>query len=159
MPHPPRAPRATLFCLASALLAPLPARAQEAPTPKPVDSARVVTALEALKTGGAVEAMIAAIRANLPAQRAATPQLPPQFWTSFEARIDQEAPRLADSIAVVYARHFTLAELKALVTFYQSPLGRKLRELQPTLVTESAAIGQRWGARIGAEVAAALGLK
>lgn len=143
----------TLVC---ALAAALPAGAQEPPAPQPVDSARVAMAREALQAGGAVDAMIAAIRANLPAQRAMTPQLPPEFWTRFEARIGQEAPHLADSIAVLYARSFTLPELEALLAFYRSPVGQRLRALQPSIVTESAAIGQRWGARIGAEIAAAL---
>jgi hypothetical protein len=57
----------------------------------------------------------------------ASPQIPAEFGTRFEARISQDAPHLVDSIA-----------------------------LQPSLITESAAIGQRWGMRIGAEIGASL---
>lgn len=43
-----------------------------------------------------------------------------------------------------------------LEAFYGSPIGRRFREAQPTLVTQSSAIGQRWGMRIGAAVGASL---
>jgi len=122
-------------------------------------AARLAAARRVLEASGTADAMVAAIRANLPAQRAASPQLPAEFWTRFEARIVQDAPQLVDSIAVLYARTFTPEELEGLATFYTSPIGRRLRALQPTIVTESSAIGQRWGMRIGAEIGASLGPK
>jgi uncharacterized protein len=128
------------------------ANAQQAPSTP--DKTRLATARRVLETSGAVDAMVAAIRANLPAQRQAMPQVPAEFWTRFEARIERDAPQLVDSIAVLYARTFTQTELEALVAFYASPVGRRFRAAQPTLVSESSAIGQRWGAKIGAEVGA-----
>ena len=138
--------------LACGLLFAGAAHAQDA---KP-DAARVTAARRALEAGGVVDAMLAAIRANIPAQRAATPQLPAEFWTRFETRLVQDAPQLVDSIAVVYARTFTLEELDALTAFYRSPVGQRLRQAQPALVTETSGIGQRWGQRIGAEIGASL---
>jgi len=120
------------------------------------DAARVTLARRVLDASGTVETIAAAMRANLPAQRAANPQIPAEFWTRFEARIVQDMPQLLDSIAVLYAATFTQQELNGLLTFYQSPTGRRLRTLQPSLVTESSAIGQRWGMRIGAEIGASL---
>jgi hypothetical protein len=117
---------------------------------------RVAAAHRVLETSGSVETMVAAMRANLPAQRMANPQIPAEFWTRFEARLVGDIPQLIDSIAVLYAAKFTQQELDALLAFYRSPTGRRLRELQPMLVTESSAIGQRWGMRIGAEIGAAL---
>ena len=120
------------------------------------DAARVTLARRVLDASGTVETIAAAMRANLPAQRMANPQIPAEFWTRFEARIAQEMPLLLDSIAVLYAARFTQQELSGLLAFHQSPTGRRLRELQPSLVTESSAIGQRWGMRIGAEIGASL---
>ena len=130
-------------------------RGQRAPSAPP-NAAALAAAHRVLDASGSVDAMVAAMRANLPAQRAATPQLPDEFWTQFEARIVKDVPQLVDSIAVVYARNFTLQELDALTAFYQGPVGRRLRAVQPTLITESSAIGQRWGMRIGAEIGASL---
>lgn len=119
----------------------------------PVSAERLAGARDLLKASGAVDVMIATIRAALPAQKQATPNVPEDFWKRFEARIIEEAPVLADSIATIYARRFTAAELKEMTAFYLSPVGRKLREVQPDIVTESSAVGQRWGGRIGAEIA------
>lgn len=130
------------------------ANAQQAPSTP--DKTRLAAARRVLETSGAVDAMVAAIRANLPAQRQAMPQVPAEFWTRFEARIEREAPQLVDSIALLYAHTFTQGELEALVAFYASPVGRRFRAVQPTLVSESSAIGQRWGSKIGAEVGASL---
>ena len=120
------------------------------------DAVRLSAAHRFLEASGSVETMVAAMRANLPAQRMANPQIPAEFWNRFEARIVAEVPQLIDSIAVLYAAKFTQQELDALVAFYRSPTGLRLRELQPSLVTESSAIGQRWGMRIGADIGAAL---
>ena len=130
-------------------------RGQGAPSAPP-NAAALAAAHRVLDASGSVDAMVAAMRANLPAQRAATPQLPAEFWTQFEARIVRDVPQLVDSIAVLYARSFTLKELDALTAFYQGPIGQRLRAVQPTLITESSAIGQRWGMRIGAEIGASL---
>jgi uncharacterized protein len=142
--------------LAATLLCGTEARAQKAADASAPDAARVAAAHRVLEASGTVDAMLAAIRANLPAQRAASPQLPAEFWTRFEARVVQDAPQLVDTIAVLYARMFTLQELDALSTFYASPVGLRFRAMQPTLVTESSAIGQRWGMRIGSEIGASL---
>jgi uncharacterized protein len=131
------------------------AQAQSADTTSP-NPTRLALAHQVLDASGAVAAMLSATRATLPAQKQANPQVPAEFWTRFEARITQEAPQLGDSIAVLYARRFTQDELKGMLAFYESPIGRRLVELLPGLVQESAAIGQRWGMRIGAEVGASL---
>ena len=115
--------------------------------------ARVAAAREFLKASSALEGMIAVMRASLPAQKEAMPQVPAEFWGRFEERMVKGAPELGDSIAVIYARSFSLKELQELATFYRSPVGRRLVAVQPHLITESTAVGQRWGARLGEEIA------
>jgi hypothetical protein len=129
------------------------AQAPKAPAP---NAGRLAAAHQVLEAGGTVETIVAAMQANLPAQRMANPQIPAEFWTRFQARLVDQVPQLIDSIAVLYAAKFTQQELDALLEFYRSSTGRRLRELQPVLVTESSAIGQRWGMRIGAEIGASL---
>ena len=143
------------FLLAITCLGTSIARAQKADT-SARSSAQVALAHRVLDAAGTIETMVAAMRANLPAQRMANPQIPAEFWTRFEARITQDVPQLVDSIAVMYAIRFNQDELQGMLAFYQSAVGRRVRELQPSLVTESTAIGQRWGMRIGAEIGAAL---
>ncbi len=56
----------------------------------------------------------------------------------------------------IYASHFSQAELEQLVRFYESPLGKRLNEVQPLIVQESMETGQRWGATIGRAVGESL---
>ena len=56
-------------------------------------------------------------------------------------------PALVDEmmaeIGPLYARHYTLAEIKELTAFYRTPLGQKMLALSPRLAAESMAIGQK----------------
>lgn len=117
-----------------------------------LDAAGIAAARNLLKISGSVDAMIAAMRASLPAQRAQMPDLPAEFWTQFEERMVRQAPELADSIAVIYAQKFSVAEMKEISAFYGSAVGRKMVSTQPAIIAESSILGQRWGGRIGEEI-------
>lgn len=56
-------------------------------------------------------------------------------------------PALIDEMmaemAPLYARNYTVAELKELAAFYRTPLGRKMMALTPRLTAESMALGQK----------------
>jgi len=68
----------------------------------------------------------------------------------------RSSQQLVDSMVPIYASHFSQAELEQLVRFYESPLGKRLNEVQPLIVQESMEAGQRWGATIGREVGESL---
>lgn len=63
-------------------------------------------------------------------------------------------------IAGVYARHFTHDEVRGLLAFYDTPLGRKMISVTPALLQEAGVVGQTWAEknmpRIGAAVDARL---
>jgi uncharacterized protein len=63
---------------------------------------------------------------------------------------------LVDSLAPIYARRFSKAELEQLVAFYESPVGRHIVGEQGEIVQESQALGVRWGTRLGAAIAVEL---
>lgn len=100
----------------------------------------------------AADQAVGAMEAAVPAQRAGNPRIPGVFWDRFLVQARARRGELVDSMVPVYARTFELAELKALLQFYQSPVGQRVLETQPGLMRESVQIGQRWGARIGAEI-------
>lgn len=145
--------RHRLFALA--VLATITAASPLAAQARP-DAAVVAAARRLLDAAGVARTMVAAMRQAIPAQRQATPDLPAAFWTRFEERLQSDLPMLVDSIAVVYATHFSVAELDGLTQFFRSPLGQRFVDTQPLLTTESMAVGQRWGMRIGAEIGATL---
>ena len=149
------APRHALMVLtlAAAMTAP-PALAQRRPAS--VDPAKASTIRRLLELTGAARLAMSGMEAMVPAQRAANPQIPAAFWDAFLARARRELPQLVDSMVPIYASHFSQAELEQLVRFYESPLGKRLNEVQPLIVQESMETGQRWGATIGRAVGESL---
>lgn len=51
---------------------------------------------------------------------------------------------LTEQLVVIYARHFSREEVRALLSFYSSDLGRKVIASMPVVFQESAAAGQQW---------------
>lgn len=51
---------------------------------------------------------------------------------------------MRDQQIALYARHFSHDDIKGLLAFYQSDVGKKAIEVMPTLSREGAAIGERW---------------
>lgn len=50
--------------------------------------------------------------------------------------------------AEIYARHFTADEMRELRAFYDTPLGKKTLAEMPSLISETARVGQLWGEEI-----------
>jgi hypothetical protein len=67
---------------------------------------------------------------------------------SFEKRTSE----IIDIIASVYATRFTPQELKELLTFYQSAVGKKFVTLLPNVLEESFIKTQEWGGRLSEEI-------
>jgi hypothetical protein len=72
------------------------------------------------------------------------------------AQIEKDyAPRgqeIVDATARYYASHFTEAELKQILTFYQSPVGQKMLVDEPRALDESMAYAGSWGDNLSVEV-------
>ena len=123
--------------------APAATTAQAAPTPGARRAAdellRLMNVAQVLRAGFEV-----AFDEQLKAQPLMAPFRPTmQAWAEKYLTWEQYAPGLVG----VYAEEFTEPELRALIAFYQTPVGRKAAALSPTLT--------RRGAAVGAAVAAA----
>ncbi len=59
-----------------------------------------------------------------------------------------------DASARIYASHFTEAELKQILAFYQSPVGRRMVVEEPKALDESMANAGNWGDNLSDEVIA-----
>jgi uncharacterized protein len=79
------------------------------------------------------------------AERRAMPDVPEIVWQ--EARRAFETRELVELIAAIWDRHFSQDEIRGLIAFYESPLGTRLREMQPVLLQESLFAGEEWGRR------------
>jgi hypothetical protein len=52
-------------------------------------------------------------------------------------------------ILPIYDKHFTHQEIRQLITFYESPLGRKISTTLPEIQQESVDAGRAWGEKLG----------
>jgi hypothetical protein len=55
---------------------------------------------------------------------------------------------LMDQLEQIYAQTFTATEVRQLIAFYKTPIGRKLTASLPEITSESAQIGQAWAAKM-----------
>ncbi|HZC57736.1 MAG TPA: DUF2059 domain-containing protein [Xanthobacteraceae bacterium] len=71
----------------------------------------------------------------------------------------QFTPRISDLIdqsARIYASHFTEQELRDLLAFYQSPLGKKVLAEEPKVLDESMVYAGTWADNLSTEVITAM---
>ena len=65
--------------------------------------------------------------------------------SDMEALIEKEINTLNQQLLPVYQKHLSEDDLKALIKFYQSPMGQKLTSKQPLIMQEAMQIGAKWG--------------
>ena len=76
--------------------------------------------------------------------------LPPGFWDEFMKEINYD--ELAALFIPIYDKNYTHEEIKYMITFYESPAGKKMVEKTPAILAESMAAGREWGQKLGAKV-------
>ena len=57
---------------------------------------------------------------------------------------DVEVAGLIKQLIPIYKKHFTKEEVKAIVAFYESPIGKKLASQTPLISVESMQVSQNW---------------
>jgi hypothetical protein len=71
-----------------------------------------------------------------------------QLQREFEPRVSQ----VMDEMARLYAVKFSDQEMKELLAFYRSPLGRKMVVEEPKVLDQSMAFGSTWADKLATEV-------
>lgn len=91
------------------------------------------------------------IDAQIAAMRHARPDVPGQFWQDFSLDFKRQASpdELMKAILPIYDKHFTHQEIRQLIAFYESPLGRKISTTLPEIQRESVDAGRAWGEQLG----------
>ena len=135
--------------VAAALTAPAFA---QAPAPSP-DTLKAAQQLAALMSGDTVGQMSAAMTAQIwpTIERQLGPRVDAATLAELRGEFEQSLAAfsktaMADAPAV-YARHFTVDELHALLAFYKSPVGAKALQTMPAVMAE---LGQEMAPRIQA---------
>lgn len=88
------------------------------------------------------------------------PQVPAEYWEVMQNELSKFFMEdLVQLLAPIYQKYLTLSDIKELIKFYQTPIGKKLAAVQPTLTSESMMVGQQWGMKIATRVQEALKAK
>ena len=69
------------------------------------------------------------------------------FFEKFQSKINLD--EFLNMAVPIYDKYFTTDEVKQMIKFYETPVGKKAIATLPKLTTELSEIGQKWGATIG----------
>jgi hypothetical protein len=153
-----RAAAAALTVLALSL----PAAAQQpAPQGPPPSAGSVALAKELIELKGAQQMFDPLIVGVVEQTKGMLVQTSPQLAKDMEevaGRLRTElAPRrneLMNQVATLYAQQFNENELKEAVTFFKTPLGRKITAQEPVILDQSFAFMQQWANTLSEQVMA-----
>lgn len=80
-------------------------------------------------------------------------EVPASFWDTFQAKWNQKTrDKLVELYVPIYKKYLTLDDLKQIVAFYESPVGRKLAAATPSMTGEGMQAGQQLGMEIAQEM-------
>jgi len=75
-----------------------------------------------------------------------------EIAANLEKEYQPRGEEIVDATARFYASHFTEAELKQILTFYQSPTGQKMIVEEPKALDESMVYAGNWGDSLSIDV-------
>ena len=148
-----RAARPSLLAVALLAFAPA-AHAQHKPS-----AAALATANQLIKVTGATTLFKPLIAGVI--EQAKTPFLQQnpmlakdlnEIGAKINADLSPRFSELTNEVATLYATRFSDQELKAILTFYQSPAGQKLLTQQPQIIESSMKFAQTWANKLTDEV-------
>jgi len=102
---------------------------------------------ELLEISGAGKLGIQVMNQMIPALKQAIPDGSDEFWDRFMSKVNPND--LVDLVIPIYEKHLSLEELETVITFYKTPIGKKVLSEMPTIMNECMVAGQNWGMQIG----------
>ncbi|MBA5792164.1 DUF2059 domain-containing protein [Flavobacterium sp. xlx-214] len=72
-------------------------------------------------------------------------QIPEDKRADFKKDLDSSLPSLYEKIADVMMKHYTHDDIKKMIEFYNSPVGKKIQEVTPKITKDQMKAGQEWG--------------
>ena len=129
------------------------ASASEA-APQPVDPAKAAEIRKLLELSGTVKITRQVMDQMISNFRTQNSTISNEFWDRFEKEVNLD--ELIDKLVPVYAKYYSLDDLKTLNAFYETPAGQRLLAMTPVVMRESMQIGQDWGRNIARRLMAEL---
>jgi hypothetical protein len=109
-----------------------------------------VTLKKMLDASGAEGSFKAAIKQMFDMFKQERKDVPDSIWSEFEKEFSKTSmDDLTEMLSPVYQKHMTENDLKQIIEFYQTPVGKKYAEKTPLITQQSMQVGQQWGMKIG----------
>jgi uncharacterized protein len=128
-----------------------PALAEELTAEKRADIEELLQMTGALAIGRQLSGAVVQQMTQL--LRKARPDIPQRVLDVLPEEIDgviqDNTAAFKEMMIPLYHKYFTGAEVKEMIRFYSTPLGKKTIETMPALLNESFEIGQKWGQSLG----------
>jgi hypothetical protein len=128
--------------------------APQSPAPEAVAAAKEL--VESSRAGDQVKALLPLIVQQIkPLVVQNRPEVERDFDTLMPLMMEIMNTQLGaftDAMALIYARNFTVDELRQIQAFYRTPAGQKLLEKLPVITQESFAVGNKFGQGIANEL-------
>lgn len=80
----------------------------------------------------------------------AFPNVPKEYWDRVIQMLNEE--EFLSLIIPIYDKYYTHEEIRELIAFYKTPVGKKTIEILPALTQESMLVGQAWGTKISERI-------
>lgn len=126
------------------------AAASGRPEAKLADGAKRADIMRLLQLTHAASMGDLAVQQLITTYRQTMPQVKDEIWQELKKEISSE--ELLLRLIPIYDKHFSAAELKELLRFYESPMGKKVTQVMPTVNQEAMTAGQTWGSEIAVRI-------
>lgn len=140
-----------LVTLALLLLIAGPASADELTASKRADIERLLQMTGALDIGKQMSAAV--VNQMTKVVRQARPDIPSQVMAvmsdEINAVVSENVGDFKEAVIPIYHNNFTAEEVKGMIDFYSTDLGKKTIRVMPSLLNESMQAGQQWGQSLG----------
>lgn len=106
-----------------------------------------------LDVSGAMASAKAMVPQMITMLKQQSPTVSASFWDGFQKKWEGKfGSRLAELYTPIYQKYLTLDDLKKIVAFYESPVGKKLGTSTPAMMAEGMQMGQQLGMEIATEL-------
>lgn len=80
-------------------------------------------------------------------------EAPDEVWKQVRTEVfDKEIAALTKQLIPIYKKHFTHEDIKGMIAFYESPLGKKMTDTTGKITTETMQMAQTWGMQLGGKI-------
>ncbi|MBN1231904.1 MAG: DUF2059 domain-containing protein [Candidatus Coatesbacteria bacterium] len=103
-----------------------------------------------LELTGAEENSKQAIQNLINIMKKTAPAISDEYWKNFMKNLKTDV--MINLLVPVYDKYFTHEDIKGMIEFYKTPLGKKIVSVQPSLTKDAMEIGQKWGIQISQQI-------